>query len=130
MSELGSRVTDPVAAPTDTESSDEVAEQSAEQREALEREAAELAAQRAAQEAEEAAVRAARLKRLMQRIASHADFASMRDSIAGIQKVVRAEKSHVRALTAEIAEDVAMTGKLLRLVNAAFYSSVAAASPA
>ena len=125
MSELGSRVTDPVAAPTDTESSDEVAEQSAEQREALEREAAELAAQRAAQEAEEAA---ARLKRLMQRIASHADFASMRDSIAGIQKVVRSEKSHVRALTAEIAEDVAMTGKLLRLVNAAFYSSVGGGS--
>lgn len=128
MSELGSRVTDPVAAPTDTESSDEVAEQSAEQREALAREAAELAAQRAAQEAEEAAVRAARLKRLMQRIASHADFASMRDSIAGIQKVVRSEKSHVRALTAEIAEDVAMTGKLLRLVNAAFYSSVGGGS--
>jgi HD-like signal output (HDOD) protein len=133
MSELGSRVTDPVATATENESPEGAAARMAAEREAADKQAearaaAELAELRAAQEAEEAAVRATRLKRLMQRVAAHADFASMRDSIQGIQKVARSEKSHVRALTAEIAEDVAITGKLLRLINAAFYSSVGGGS--
>jgi HD-like signal output (HDOD) protein len=84
------------------------------------------AAEQEAQEAQEDARRASRLQRLMQRIATNADFASMTNSIRGVQKVVRSERAHVRALTNEIADDVAMTGKLLRLINAAFYSSAGA----
>ncbi|MCV2421802.1 HDOD domain-containing protein [Paucibacter sp. DJ2R-2] len=85
-------------------------------------EAERLAAQREAEE-KEAAEREARLQRLMQKIAAHADFASMKDSVRSMQKVSRSEKAHTRALTGEISNDIAMTGKLLRLVNAAFYSS-------
>lgn len=90
-------------------------------------EAERLAAQREAEE-KEAAEREARLQRLMQKIAAHADFASMKDSVRSMQKVSRSEKAHTRALTGEISNDIAMTGKLLRLVNAAFYSSAGGGS--
>ena len=93
---------------------------------AAEAEAARLAAERqAAQEAEDraAAEREARLQRLMQRIAQHADFASMKDSTRLLQKIARSETAHARALSGAISDDVAMTAKLLRLVNAAFYSA-------
>lgn len=72
---------------------------------------------------DEAAERQARLQRLMERIARSADFASVRDSILGIQKAARSETSHTRALAGQISDDVAMTSKLLRLINAAFYAS-------
>ncbi|MCV2421801.1 HDOD domain-containing protein [Paucibacter sp. DJ2R-2] len=98
---------------------------------AAEAEAARLAAERqAAQEAEDraAAEREARLQRLMQRIAKHADFASMKDSTRLLQKIARSENAHARALSGAISDDVAMTAKLLRLVNAAFYSSAGGGS--
>lgn len=100
-----------------------------------EQEAARLAAERAEAErlaaeqtkaeaeAQAAAEREARLQRLMQRIAKHADFASMKDSTRLLQKIARSETAHARALSGAISDDVAMTAKLLRLVNAAFYSS-------
>ena len=72
----------------------------------------------------EAAEREAQLQRLMQRISAHADFPSLKDSIRSIQKVARSEKAHLRALTEEVLGDVALTNKLLRLINAAYYSSV------
>ncbi len=102
------------------------AELSAEEKAAAEAEAARLQAQRDAErEAEDkaAAERAARLQRLMQKIAKQADFASMKDSVRLMQKISRSENAHARALSGAISEDIAMTAKLLRLVNAAFYSS-------
>ncbi len=102
------------------------AELSAEEKAAAEAEAARLQAERqAAQEAEDkaAAEREARLKRLMQKIAKQADFASMKDSVRLMQKISRSENAHARALSGAISEDIAMTAKLLRLVNAAFYSA-------
>lgn len=90
-------------------------------------EAERLAAQREAEE-KEAAEREARLQRLMQKIAAHSDFATMKDSVRSMQKISRSEKAHARALTGEISNDIAMTGKLLRLVNAAFYSSAGGGS--
>ena len=102
------------------------AELTAEEQAAAEAEAARKQAERqAAQDAEDkvAAERAARLQRLMQRIAKQADFASMKDSVRLMQKISRSENAHARALSGAISEDVAMTAKLLRLVNAAFYSA-------
>ena len=117
----------------DTETSDlpatealEAVEPSAEERAAAAAEAARLQAQRDAErEAEDkaAAERDARHKRLMQKIAKQADFASMKDSVRLMQKISRSENAHARALSGAISEDIAMTAKLLRLVNAAFYSS-------
>lgn len=98
------------------------AEPSAEERAAAEAEAARLAAERDAED-KAAAEREARHKRLMQRIAKQADFASMKDSVRLMQKISRSENAHARALSGAISEDVAMTAKLLRLVNAAFYSA-------
>ncbi|MBT9491128.1 MAG: HDOD domain-containing protein [Paucibacter sp.] len=101
-------------------------ELSEEERAAAEAEVARLQAQRDAErEAEDkaAAEREARHKRLMQKIAKQADFASMKDSVRLMQKISRSENAHARALSGAISEDIAMTAKLLRLVHAAFYSS-------
>jgi HD-like signal output (HDOD) protein len=72
----------------------------------------------------EAAEREAQLQRLLQRMQKSADFPSLKDSIRSIQKVSRSETAHLRALTDEVLGDVALTNKLLRLINTAFYSSV------
>ena len=74
--------------------------------------------------AKEAAEREAQLQRLMQRMQSHADFPSLKDSIRGIQAVSRSETAHLRTLTDEVLGDVALSNKLLRMINTAFYSSV------
>lgn len=89
-------------------------------------EAAEQAA--AAREAEdrEEALRRSRLLRVMQSIDGQSDFASMKDSVQGIQKIARSESAHARALTGLIYDDAAMVGKLLRLINAAFYKTAGA----
>jgi HD-like signal output (HDOD) protein len=81
------------------------------------------AAARAAAEAE-AAEREAQLQRLLERMHKNADFPSLKDSIRGIQKVARSESAHLRALTDEVLGDVALSNKLLRMINTAFYSSV------
>lgn len=85
-----------------------------------------LAARKKADEAAEreaAALRERRL-RLMQKIDAQPDFASMKESMASIQKIARSDRAHARAMTNLIHDDAAMVSKLLRLINAAFYSSV------
>ena len=89
----------------------------------------ELAAQAEKEAAErEAAEREAALNRLMQRISKNTNFPSLRDSIRSIQKIARSETVHRRAFTDQVLNDVALTAKLLRLINAAYYSSVGAGS--
>lgn len=79
----------------------------------------------AAESAEqEEALRQQRLRRVMERIDAQPDFASTKDSMLGIQKISRSDRSHTRALSDLIIDDPAMVGKLLRLINAAFYKSV------
>ena len=78
---------------------------------------------REAAEREEAARRERQL-RLMQKIDAQPDFASMKESMASIQKIARSDRAHARAMTNLIHDDAAMVSKLLRLINAAFYSSV------
>lgn len=74
--------------------------------------------------AQEAAEREAQLQLLLQRMQKHADFPSLRESIRGIQTIARSDKAHLRALTDEVLGDVALSNKLLRMINTAFYSSV------
>ena len=85
---------------------------------------AEARAQAEAAAALEAAEREAQLQRLLQRMQTHADFPSLKESIRGIQSVARSEKAHLRTLTDEVLGDVALSNKLLRMINTAFYSSV------
>lgn len=82
----------------------------------------------AADDEDETAARAARLKAIHDKISQRSDFASVRDSLLGIQKAARSETSHTRALAGQISDDVAMTTKLLRLINAAFYASAGGGS--
>jgi HD-like signal output (HDOD) protein len=86
----------------------------------------EQAAKEAAEK--EAAEREAALNRLMARISKNSNFPSLRDSIRSIQKVARSDTAHRRAFTDQVLDDVALTAKLLRLINAAYYSSVGAGS--
>ncbi|MFY8086697.1 MAG: hypothetical protein ACOVOG_05740, partial [Rubrivivax sp.] len=76
------------------------------------------------EEVDEAERRAKALARLMHRISEHADFPSLRDSIGGIQKIARSDRAHVNQLSGLVLNDVGMTSKLLRIINAAFYVSV------
>jgi HD-like signal output (HDOD) protein len=75
-------------------------------------------------EEEAAARREAKLAQILDRMTRHADFPSLKDAIRGIQKVSRSDLAHQRALTDEVLQDVALTNKLLRLINTAYYSSV------
>ncbi|PXW96487.1 HD-like signal output (HDOD) protein [Sphaerotilus hippei] len=77
---------------------------------------------------DEAAAREARLQRLFNRIHERKDFPSLKDSIRSIQKVTRSDLAHMRVLTDEVLNDVALTNKLLRLINTAFYNSVGGGS--
>jgi len=79
-------------------------------------------------EEEAEARRAAKLAQLLDRMTRHADFPSLKESIRGIQKVSRSDLAHLRALTDEVLQDVALTNKLLRLINTAYYSSVGGGS--
>lgn len=72
--------------------------------------------------------RAAKLALLLDRMTRHADFPSLKESIRGIQKVSRSDLAHQRALTDEVLQDVALTNKLLRLINTAYYSSAGGGS--
>lgn len=68
------------------------------------------------------------LVRLMMRISEHADFPSLKDSIGTIQKITRSDRAHVNQLSQLVLGDVALTGKLLRIINAAFYSAAGGGS--
>ena len=119
MSATASPAPSPAADPAPTEAAAPLS---------AEEQAAQEAAARAQAEHDDAAVEAAereaQLQRLLQRMQKTADFPSLKESIRSIQKVSRSETAHLRALTDEVLGDVALTNKLLRLINTAFYSSV------
>ena len=68
------------------------------------------------------------LARLMMRISEQADFPSLKDSIGTIQKITRSDRAHLSQMSDQVLGDVALTGKLLRIINAAFYSSAGGGS--
>jgi HD-like signal output (HDOD) protein len=79
------------------------------------------------EEREEAARRQRRLK-LLQSIDKQPEFASLQVQMAQLQRVSRDDNAHARALTALIDDNPALLSKLLRLINAAYYSPVGGGS--
>jgi serine/threonine protein kinase len=62
---------------------------------------------------------------LLRRMRHKSDFPALSDSVARIQQVANSESKNVSSLSGEILKDVALTNKLLRLVNTASYSTSA-----
>ncbi|MGK2901087.1 MAG: protein kinase domain-containing protein [Burkholderiaceae bacterium] len=60
---------------------------------------------------------------LMRRMRHKSDFPALSDSVARIQRVANSENESLASLSSEILKDVALTNKLLRLVNTAHFSN-------
>ncbi|KPF52676.1 serine/threonine protein kinase [beta proteobacterium AAP51] len=67
----------------------------------------------------------ATLEFLLRRMRHKTDFPALGSSIVRIQKVATSETDSVKNLTDEILKDVALTNKLLRMVNTAQFSAAA-----
>jgi eukaryotic-like serine/threonine-protein kinase len=64
------------------------------------------------------------LEFLLRRMKHKGDFPALSDSVTRIQRVANnAERENLSSLTNEILKDVALTNKLLRLVNSAHYNT-------
>ncbi|WP_374562455.1 HDOD domain-containing protein [Ideonella sp.] len=63
---------------------------------------------------------------LLRRMRLHGDFPALSDSVTRIQRVTASENESLQALSSEILKDVALTQKLLRLVNTAQFRHVGA----
>ena len=63
------------------------------------------------------------LEFLLRRMRHKSDFPALSDSVVRIQRVANSENENLASLSSEILKDVALTNKLLRLVNTAHYSS-------
>jgi len=63
-----------------------------------------------------------KLDALLRRMRSKGDFPALSDSITRIQSLATSDKESINSVTNEILKDVALTNKLLRLVNSAHYS--------
>ncbi len=59
---------------------------------------------------------------LLRRMRHKSDFPALSDSVSRIQSIASSEKESVASLTNEILKDVALTNKLLRLVNSAHFA--------
>lgn len=59
---------------------------------------------------------------LLRRMRQKSDFPAMSDSVVRIQSMATSDKESVSSVTNEILKDVALTNKLLRLVNSAHYA--------
>ena len=62
---------------------------------------------------------------LLRRMRHKTDFPALGSSIVRIQKVATSETDSIKSLTDEILKDVALTNKLLRMVNTAQFSAAA-----
>jgi len=62
------------------------------------------------------------LEFLLRRMRHKSDFPALSDSVARIQRLASSENESLTSLSNEILKDVALTNKLLRLVNTAHYS--------
>ncbi|MBK6999848.1 MAG: HDOD domain-containing protein [Rhodoferax sp.] len=61
------------------------------------------------------------LEFMLRRIRHKSDFPALSDSVVRIQKMATSETESLNSVTNEILKDVALTNKLLRLVNSAYY---------
>jgi eukaryotic-like serine/threonine-protein kinase len=62
------------------------------------------------------------LEFLLRRMRNKSDFPALSESIGRIQSMASSEKESINSVTNEILKDVALTNKLLRLVNSVHYS--------
>ena len=62
------------------------------------------------------------LEFLLRRMRHKSDFPALSDSLARIQRVANSDNESVASLSNEILKDVALTNKLLRMVNTAHYA--------
>ena len=62
------------------------------------------------------------LEFLLRRMRSKSDFPALSESIGKIQSMATSDKESVSSVTNEILKDVALTNKLLRMVNSAYYA--------
>lgn len=90
--------------------------------------AAPPAAPRGDDEEREEAARRQRRGKLLQSIDKQPEFASLQVQMSQLQRVARDDNAHARALTALIDDNPALLSKLLRLINAAYYSPVGGGS--
>ncbi len=65
------------------------------------------------------------LEFLLRRMKLKGDFPALSESVARIQRVAASETESLASLASEILKDVALTGKLLRLVNSAHFGHAA-----
>ena len=65
--------------------------------------------------------RSGTLEFLLRRMKHRSDFPALSDAVACIQRVANSDKESLGSLSNEILKDVALTNKLLRLVNTASY---------
>ncbi|MGD9833234.1 MAG: HDOD domain-containing protein [Piscinibacter sp.] len=77
---------------------------------------------RAAENDAAAAANSGTLDFLLRRMRHKSDFPALSDSIARIQRIAASENESLASLSNEILKDVALTNKLLRLVNSAHFS--------
>lgn len=63
------------------------------------------------------------LEFLLRRMRHKADFPALSDSISRIHRITQSENESVASLSNEILKDVALTNKLLRLVNSTYYAT-------
>ncbi|HVK33594.1 MAG TPA: HDOD domain-containing protein [Burkholderiaceae bacterium] len=64
---------------------------------------------------------------LLRRMKTRADFPALSDAVGRIQRVANSENENLSTLADEILKDVALTNKLLRLVNSAQYTAAGGA---
>jgi serine/threonine protein kinase len=69
-----------------------------------------------------AATNSGTLEFLLRKMRHKSDFPTMSDSVARIQRVANSENESLGSLSNEILKDVALTNKLLRMVNTAHYT--------
>ena len=81
-----------------------------------------LAAWAQPEAADDAAAGHGTLDFLLRRMRNKGDFPALSDSVGRIQKVATSETENLASLSAEILKDVALTNKLLRMVNTAHFS--------
>lgn len=62
------------------------------------------------------------LARLLRRIEAESDFPALSESVGAINRITASDRESVNQLSNTILKDFALTSKLLKLANAAFYS--------
>jgi len=65
------------------------------------------------------------LQFLLRRMRHKTDFPALSSSVLRIQRIATSDQESVKALTEEILKDVALTNKLLRMVNTVHFATVA-----